>query len=168
MHLATSSPRARLTFALMTLLLLGLTVQAWPSDSPQERATLKGLTAFDVVVEKLSPEAERDGLTIDQLHSPRHRCCTGEATGSGAPWMPSGRIRQSVYPGPQMSAPNRQTRAGIEVTGFSPKVQRRVYTDQRRLPLQVYTDCINVVRDSCSWSRALNTNWRKPGSSWLI
>ena len=34
------------------------------------------------------------------------------------------RNRQSVYPGPQMSAPNLQRPVGKEVAGFSPRVQR--------------------------------------------
>ncbi len=69
MHPAASSPRARLTFALLTLLLLGLPVLAWPGDDPFDRATLKGITTIRVVVDNLDPEAERDGLTKDQLQT---------------------------------------------------------------------------------------------------
>jgi hypothetical protein len=69
MHPAASSPRARVAFALMTLLLLGLPVPARPGDQPNDRATLKGLKTIMVVVEHLTPEAERDGLTKDQLQT---------------------------------------------------------------------------------------------------
>lgn len=69
MHPGASSPRARLTFALMTFLLLGLPVQVWSDDGVLARATLKGITAIRVAVEKLPPEAERDGLTRDQLQT---------------------------------------------------------------------------------------------------
>jgi hypothetical protein len=68
-HPAASSLRARLTFALMTFLLLGLPVPARPGDQPTDRATLKGLTTIMVVVERLTPEAERDGLTKEQLRT---------------------------------------------------------------------------------------------------
>jgi len=69
MHPAAFSLRARLSFALMTLFLLGLPVPTWPGDDPYDRATLKGITAIRVVVEPLNPEAERDGLTKDQLQT---------------------------------------------------------------------------------------------------
>ncbi|MFI5342136.1 MAG: hypothetical protein ACHQ7N_20150 [Candidatus Methylomirabilales bacterium] len=69
MQAPTLSKCARLTFALMTLLLLGLPVPARPDDTSFWRATLKGITAFHVVVEVLTPEAERDGLTRDQLQT---------------------------------------------------------------------------------------------------
>lgn len=62
-------PRARLTFALMTFLLLGLPVPGQPGDQPNDRATLKGLTTIMVVVERLTPEAGRDGLTKEQLRT---------------------------------------------------------------------------------------------------
>jgi hypothetical protein len=69
MQSAASGPRTRFILTLTTCLLLGLAVPAWPLDSPFARATLKGITAIKVVVEELEPEAERDGLTKDQLQT---------------------------------------------------------------------------------------------------
>ena len=69
MHPVAPSPRARLTFALMTFLLLGLPVPMWPGNQPIDRATLKGLKTIWVIVEHPTPEAERDGLTKDQLQT---------------------------------------------------------------------------------------------------
>ena len=69
MRPTASSPCTRLTFALMTFLLLGFPVSARPGDQPNDRATLKGLKTIWVVVEHPTPEAERDGLRKDQLQT---------------------------------------------------------------------------------------------------
>lgn len=69
MHPATPGPRTRFTLTLTTFLLLGLARPAWPGDQPRDRATLKGIAAIQVVVEDLNPDAERDGLTRDQLQT---------------------------------------------------------------------------------------------------
>jgi hypothetical protein len=53
----------------MAFLLLGLPVPTWPYDLPERQATLKGITAIRVLVEPLDPEAERDGLTTNQLQT---------------------------------------------------------------------------------------------------
>ena len=44
--------------------------------------------------------------------------------GSESGGCPRSRLRQSAFPGPKMSARNRQRLAGREVTGFSPNAQR--------------------------------------------
>jgi len=49
--------------------LLLLTVPAQPADPPEHRASLKGIPAIKVVVESLDRQAERDGLTEDQLQN---------------------------------------------------------------------------------------------------
>ncbi len=48
------------------LLLLSIPALA-ADDSPISRASLKGLKAVTVVVERMDPDAEKDGLTTDQL-----------------------------------------------------------------------------------------------------
>jgi len=49
--------------------LLSLTVQAWATDTPMDRATLKGITEVQVVVEPIVPEIERHGLTHSQIQA---------------------------------------------------------------------------------------------------
>ena len=49
--------------------LLVLPTSAWGSDSPSARATLKGITELQVVVETIDPEVERHGLTQVQLQT---------------------------------------------------------------------------------------------------
>ena len=39
------------------------------SDTPSDRATLKGVKSVFVLVENLGPEVQRDGLTLDQLQT---------------------------------------------------------------------------------------------------
>ena len=51
------------------LALFLLTVPALASDIPNERATLKGLKAVNLTVERIDPEAEKDGLTKSQLQT---------------------------------------------------------------------------------------------------
>ena len=46
-----------------------LAVPAWGQDSPAQRATLKGVTIIEVVVEEVDPVAERDGFTRSQLRT---------------------------------------------------------------------------------------------------
>ena len=43
--------------------------RSWADDTPEERATLKGIKAVKVVVRDLHPDAQADGLTADQLQS---------------------------------------------------------------------------------------------------
>ncbi len=80
MHPAASRPHTRFILALTAILLLGLAVPVWPAaqvpfpfrlprDDPDDRATLKGIAAIQVVVEDLNPDAERDGLTRDHLQT---------------------------------------------------------------------------------------------------
>jgi hypothetical protein len=54
---------------LTAILLFGSAVPAWPLDTPEPRATLKGIAAIVVLVESLKPDAERDGLSRDQLQT---------------------------------------------------------------------------------------------------
>jgi hypothetical protein len=50
--------------------LLGLLVTpSWAGDSPWNRATLRGLPGMAVIVEALTPEVERTGLTRNQLQT---------------------------------------------------------------------------------------------------
>jgi hypothetical protein len=53
--------------AVVALLLLVAWRPAWASDTATERATLKGVKSVSVLVENISPEAERDGLTKSQI-----------------------------------------------------------------------------------------------------
>jgi hypothetical protein len=66
MQPAISTPYTRFLFMLTTFLLLGLAAPAWPFTSPE---SLKGISAIQVIVQPLDPEAERDGLTQDQLQA---------------------------------------------------------------------------------------------------
>ncbi len=43
--------------------------QVVAGDTPSERATLKGLTGLHVIVERIDPDAERDGLTRSALQT---------------------------------------------------------------------------------------------------
>src|SRR4030042_2688226 len=58
--------RRRIVLAFFVLF---LTAPAWAADSPSARATLKGITEIKVVVEKLPPDVEEDGLTVSQLQT---------------------------------------------------------------------------------------------------
>jgi hypothetical protein len=69
MRPATHSPRVRLVFAVLTLLLLGLSVPSWPLDDPYDRAALKGVTAIRLVVEYSNEDPERVSLNRDQLQT---------------------------------------------------------------------------------------------------
>ena len=46
-----------------------LAAPAWGQDSAAQRATLKGVTIVEVVVEAMDPVAEQDGLTRSQLQT---------------------------------------------------------------------------------------------------
>ena len=52
-----------------TLVVLFLTVPAWAGDTPRDRASLKGIRSIQVGVEKIQPDAERDGLTRSQTQT---------------------------------------------------------------------------------------------------
>ena len=54
---------------LVASVLLLLTVPAWGTDTPTDRATLKGITEVKVVVETIDPNVERHGLTQSQLRT---------------------------------------------------------------------------------------------------
>ncbi len=56
----------QIVLALVVLLLI---VPTWADDTPQSRASLKGITTLTVVVENLDPDAERDGLTRNQIQT---------------------------------------------------------------------------------------------------
>jgi hypothetical protein len=58
----------RLCVAVVSLLLI-CSSSARAVDSELSRKTLKGLTTLDVVIEELTPEAERDGVTKSQLQT---------------------------------------------------------------------------------------------------
>ena len=53
----------------LTVALLILAVPAWGQDGAAQRATLKGITIVEVVVEAMDPNAERDGLTHSELQT---------------------------------------------------------------------------------------------------
>ena len=62
----------RTIFALAAILVIAfpaLIRQGWADDTPEERATLRGIKAVKVVVRDLHPDAEADGLTSSQLQS---------------------------------------------------------------------------------------------------
>ena len=46
-----------------------LTAPAWAQDSASQRATLKGVTVVEVVVEAMDPVAEQDGLVRAQVQT---------------------------------------------------------------------------------------------------
>ncbi len=56
----------QIVLALVVLLLI---VPTWADDTPQSRASLKGITTLKVVVENMNPDAERDGLTTNQIQT---------------------------------------------------------------------------------------------------
>lgn len=56
------------SLAAAVLLLTGLSIRL-ASDSPRQRETLKGLKGIAVLVEDLTPDAERDGITKSQLQT---------------------------------------------------------------------------------------------------
>jgi len=64
MRLVTFLARLRFVVALVGLF---LSVPAWAGDTPRDRATLKGIHSLQVGVEKMSPDAEQDGLTRSQI-----------------------------------------------------------------------------------------------------
>ena len=51
----------------LALILLLLSIPAWATDWQEDRATLKGVDSFAVVVEAVVPDAGRGGLTQSQL-----------------------------------------------------------------------------------------------------
>lgn len=55
--------------AVIGMALFLLTVPSLAIDIPNERATLKGLKAVNLAVERIDPEAEKDGLTKSQLQT---------------------------------------------------------------------------------------------------
>ena len=62
--------RHRIVLALAIVLLAvspPLTGRSWADNTPEERATLKGIKAVKIVVRDLHPDAEADGLTVRQL-----------------------------------------------------------------------------------------------------
>jgi len=63
--------QGRLTMVALAAILLvapqALMHRSWADDTPEERATLKGIKAVKVVVRDLHPDAEADGLTTGQL-----------------------------------------------------------------------------------------------------
>ena len=62
----------RIVLALAVTLLVAspaLIGRSWADDTPEERATLKGIKAVKVVVRDLHPDAEADGLTAGQLRT---------------------------------------------------------------------------------------------------
>ncbi len=67
-----------------------LTAPASASDTPPERASLKGVQAVQVVVERMAPDAERDGLTKSLLQTEveaRLRQAGIEVKPSGDPYL---------------------------------------------------------------------------------
>lgn len=59
--------RGRTALGVTGMLLTLLTTSAWPFNSPEERATLRGIQAVSVGVEILTPDIEKDGVTKSQL-----------------------------------------------------------------------------------------------------
>jgi len=53
----------------VTLIVLFLTASAWAGDTPRDRASLKNISSMQVGVEKMQPDAERDGLTRSQTQT---------------------------------------------------------------------------------------------------
>jgi hypothetical protein len=61
-------PRVWLFFGILVVSAI-FPVRAWPFDSPQERATLKGISGVTVVIENLHQETEQAGLRRNQLQN---------------------------------------------------------------------------------------------------
>ncbi len=64
--------RSRITLGLALLFLTASslpTIPAWGDDSPETRATLRGIKAVAVFVTGITPDAERDGLAKVQVQS---------------------------------------------------------------------------------------------------
>src|SRR5882724_257740 len=57
------------TSSVVACLLLSAPRPCWASDSRSDRATLKGVTAMNIVIEDLSPGVERNSLTRSQLQT---------------------------------------------------------------------------------------------------
>ena len=55
--------------SVLALVGLLLVVPAWAGDTPRDRATLKGISAIQVGIEKIQPDAERDGLSRSQIQA---------------------------------------------------------------------------------------------------
>ena len=49
--------------------LLLLPSLGWAADTAVDRSSLRGLKAFKVVIDRLDPELERDGLTVGRLQN---------------------------------------------------------------------------------------------------
>lgn len=62
-------PTVQVSAILSLAALLCLTAVTWASDSPENRASLKGIQAVQVVVEQIKPDAEQDGLTRSDLQA---------------------------------------------------------------------------------------------------
>jgi hypothetical protein len=72
MRLMTHVRGSRIVLALAVAVLtasLALVGRVWADDTPEERATLKGIKAVKVVVRDLHRDAEADGLTARQLQT---------------------------------------------------------------------------------------------------
>ncbi len=69
MQPAALNSRTRMTSALTAILFFGIAGPTWPVDNILTRISLKGVTAVAVLVEPMTPDAERDGLTKDQLQT---------------------------------------------------------------------------------------------------
>lgn len=63
--LSVLSPH-RLVLVVLPVLLLS---PAWAGDTPMERASLKGVTSVQLLVEPIAPDAARDGLSATQLEA---------------------------------------------------------------------------------------------------
>lgn len=70
MRRVTFPPRGRFVLGMAVILLSAppaLSVPAQADDHALTRATLKGVPAVQVLVEEIEPDAEKDGLTRDQV-----------------------------------------------------------------------------------------------------
>jgi hypothetical protein len=68
-HTTSSIGRALVGLAVLWGMIGLAGVESWAGDSELDRATLRGLQGVDVIVENLTPEVERAGLTARQLQT---------------------------------------------------------------------------------------------------
>lgn len=61
--------KKNLKWTLVLLLLISVNGEIWGSDGPLDRATLKGINGFMILVENIDPDTERDGLTELQIQN---------------------------------------------------------------------------------------------------